>query len=118
MLSASSIISNLCWPSYYKDKPELSQQYAHRGTTLRNLLSIDKRSPFNSRRLRNSLKHFDERIHEWLRELENDPLVCSDRIIADMRSSDSGNNVSTGERKRSAKNMVRLDPENLILSYL
>jgi hypothetical protein len=35
-----------------------------------------------------------------------------------MRSDSSGNNVSTGERQISVRNMVRLDPEKSVLSYL
>ena len=72
ILASLANISKIFWPAYDKDKAEKSKEYASRakqyvlrGKYLRELLSVDKHSPLNSRSLRNHFEYYDERLHDW-----------------------------------------------------
>jgi hypothetical protein len=65
ILATSANLSKIFWPAYYKDRPEILNKYSMRGKHLRELLLVDKRSPLNSRKLRNHFEHYDERLHDW-----------------------------------------------------
>jgi hypothetical protein len=72
ILASLANISKIFWPAYDKDKAEKSgeyslraKQYSLRGTYLRQLLLIDKRSPLNSKTLRSYFEHYDERLQDW-----------------------------------------------------
>lgn len=60
LLTHASNVSRLLWPSRPKDSK------AERGRILRKALGIpDDDYPLKSRRLRDHLEHFDERLDEW-----------------------------------------------------
>jgi hypothetical protein len=70
ILASTANISKIFWPAYDKCRAEKDEEYALRakqyslrGKHLRELLSVDKRSPLNSRTLRN-YQHYDENLHE------------------------------------------------------
>jgi hypothetical protein len=111
-------ISKILWPTYDKDKAEKSEeyslrakQYSLRGTYLRQLLLIDKRSPLNSRILRNYCEHYDERLHDWAEKSKN--LVLTHRNILSERSM----NVSNDDLSNPTANMGTLEPTAFILTF-
>ena len=56
----AAALSRLLWPA--------SNGARERGASLRALLSLPDEHPLRSRKLRDHLEHFDERLDRWLRE--------------------------------------------------
>jgi hypothetical protein len=108
ILVSSANISKIFWPAYYKDKPEVSKQYCLRGKYLRELLSVDKRSPLNSRKLRNHFEHYDERLHDWAEK--------SKRHILTRRNIVPKGSIKINNDDQSA-DMGNLDPITLTVTF-
>jgi len=118
ILASLANISKIFWPAYDKDKAEKSEeyslrakQYSLRGTYLRQLLLIDKRSPLNSRALRNYFEHYDERLHDWAEKSKNH--VLTHRNILPEGSM----NVSNDDLPNPTANMGTLEPTTFILTF-
>jgi hypothetical protein len=118
ILASLANISKIFWPAYDKDKAEKSEeyslrakQYSLRGTYLRQLLLIDKRSPLNSRTLRSYFEHYDERLQDWAEKSKN--LVLINRNII----SEGSMNVSNGDIPTPAAHMGTLEPTTFILTF-
>jgi hypothetical protein len=60
-LMASASVSRVFWPVR-----NASKKARARATRLKELFGLDDDHPLASRRLRNSIEHFDERLDEWV----------------------------------------------------
>lgn len=60
-LISTANISKLLWPS--------DKKYADRGAALRKILAINNNSPLQNRDVRNHFEHYDERLHEWAKNM-------------------------------------------------
>jgi hypothetical protein len=78
-----------------------------RGKHLRELLSVDKRSPLNSRTLRNYFEHYDENLHEWAQK--------SNRVLINRNIAAKG--FATGSGIDEYADMGNLDPNNFMLTF-
>lgn len=118
ILASLANISKIFWPAYDKDKAEKSEecslrakQYSLRGTYLRQLLLIDKRSPLNSRTLRNYFEHYDERLHDWAEKSKNHVLTHRNILSKDSMK------VSNDDLSNPTTNMGTLEPTAFILTF-
>lgn len=69
ILISASNASKLLWGAGRTDKEAQALHEARR--PLRESVGVDDSSPLNSRRVRNSFEHFDERIDDWFKASEN-----------------------------------------------
>jgi hypothetical protein len=114
ILASTANISKVFWPAYDKCRAEKDEQYALRakqyslrGKYLRELLSIDKKSPLNSRDLRNYFEHYDENLHTWAEKSNH---VIIRRNIAPKGAIKIGNVDKYAD-------MGNLDPNDFILTF-
>jgi len=115
ILASTANISKILWPGYDNCRAKKDEQYALRakqyslrGTYLRELLSVDKRSPLNSRDLRNAFEHYDERLHDWAEKSKHHILMRRNILP---KGSISGANID------QHADMGNLDPYTFILTF-
>lgn len=95
-------VSKLFWPNEKRDV-----QIYKRGEALLKELEITKRLDLSSRRLRNHLEHYDERLEKWA--------VCSKSLHVDMNIMPKGSIKGSGINE---SNFLRnLDQTKLIFSF-
>lgn len=114
ILASMANISKIFWPAYDKFRAEKDEEYALRakqyslrGKHLRELLSVDKRSPLNSRTLRNYFEHYDENLHEWAEK--------SNRVLINRNIASKGFAIGSGIDEYA--DMGNLDPNNFMLTF-
>jgi len=68
LCEAQNLIGHAASLSKYLWPPSKSGKYQRRGKKLRDALGVTEASPLKSRRVRNALEHFDEKLDDYLSE--------------------------------------------------
>jgi hypothetical protein len=72
LLTAAGNISKVFWPAQRGAKNGSKRaRYVERGRKLRERLGVKDNSPLQSRRLRDTFEHYDERMQDWLGDNPN-----------------------------------------------
>lgn len=97
-LSATANLSKIFWPpdNLYKD----------RGEKLRSHLKISRSSAIRSRRFRNYIEHFDEKLHEWAAITNNHNFFDKIIVNGDIGSATNGSDKVDIVRYFNLKSMT------------
>jgi hypothetical protein len=107
-LTHAANLSKLLWPGAVRGDATFKNEVSSRGRLLRSELSIPQGLLIESRKFRDHLEHFDERLHSWARESPN-------RLLLDMNVAPAGSISVMGSTPGDS--LRHLDPSAMVMSF-